>query len=442
LTAGRRGYAWAALGAAAFTLYGSLVPFHFRARSLVDAVAAFGAVLAAGVRIDSRSDALANLMLGAPLGFALLGCVCADHRWPRGKMAGRGLLLLAPCALFAAAVEFAQLFTAARVCSASDIVAQTLGSAVGMAAWVVGGQALTDRARAVWYRADVNAAGRLLLAYLALVAFLQTLPFDVSASPYSLYAKIRDGGVRFVPFGEFDALGDADRWTQLGKVVKLAGLYVPVGLLAALLRGRFERWGAGRVALAALALAACLEGLQLPVRSRVSSATDVLVGAAAVLAGWYAARVHRDGLAVPFVLSWCVVWLAAMTVVTQPPPGTPRLAAPRPFDWIPLRPLEDGNPMDALAGMVTKLVLFGLLGVVIAGWRLPPRTRRAPPGSVRNAAALAAVLGLLASGAFENSQRWSDAHDPCVTDVLLGGLGAAAGVLAASRARPLPAPRV
>jgi VanZ family protein len=439
LTPGRRGFAWAVLGAAGFTVYGSLVPFHFRALALADALDAYGAVLAAGVKIDSRSDAVANVLLGGPLGFALLGLVCVDRGWPPRKVIRFGLFLLPACVLFAASVEFSQLFTTERTCSASDIVAQSLGSAAGMAAWVLRGQTLTDRVRDVWNRADLNAAGRLLIAYLALLAFIQTLPFDVSASPYSIYGKFRDRGVRFVPFGEFATADDAGRWKEIAKLVKLAGLYVPVGLLAALMTGRIERWSAVRLALAALALGVGMEALQVPIRTRISSATDALVGAVAALAGWYAARVHRAGLALPFAVSWGVVWFAAMTATTQPPPGTPRLGEPRPFDWIPGLPLQSGDPLNALEEMLTKLVLFGLLGVLIAAWRVHPPARGAPGGSVRGAVVLAAVLGLLASAFFESSQRWYNANTPCITDVLLGGAGAALGVLIASR---LSRPRV
>jgi len=114
---------------------------------------------------------------------------------------------------------------------------------------------------------------------------------------------------------------------------------------------------------------------------------------------------------------------------------TAKADAPRAFDWIPALPLESGNPIHALEEMLTKLVLFGLLGVIVAAWRLPPRTRRAPGGSVRTAVAVAGALGLLASGAFESSQRWYNTHTPCVTDALLGGLGAALGVLIFSRAK-------
>ncbi len=416
---------------AAFVVYGSLVPFRFGPRTND-----FDRVLAEGVNVASRSDAVANMMLGVPLGFALLGLVCVDRNWPRAKAAKVGLLLLPVCVLFTTAVEYAQLYTLTRTCSASDIVAQGLGAAAGMAAWVLIGQRFTGRARAVWERSDVNAVGKLLIAYLLLLAFIQTLPFDVSASPADLYRKLRDG-TRFVPFGEFTGLNDEARWKQIAKLAKLVGLYFPLGLLAARLKGRVEGWGVVRVALAAFAVGVCLEAVQLLVKSRTPSATDALVGALAAVGGWYAGQVHHEGLAIPFALSWGVVWFAGMTPVTQSQPGAVRLETPRPFDWMPGLPFESGDPLFTLEEMLTKLVLFGLLGVIVAAWRLPPRSRRGAPGSVRAAVALAAVLGVFVSGFFESGQRWYDAHTPCATDVLLGGFGAALGVVAASRARVL-----
>lgn len=423
-----------ALGAAAFTVYGSLVPFQFRALSSGDAVAAFRTVLAAGVKVSSRSDAAANVLLGVPLGFALLGLCCGDRRG--GRAVATAFLLLPLCALFAAGVEFAQLFTPGRNCAASDIVAQTLGGACGMLAWLAVGPRLTDGVIAVWQQADVDATGKVLLAYLALVAFIQVLPLDLSASPRDLYHKLRD---QRPPFAEFDA-ADAERWRTYAKLVKLAALVFPVGLLAARLKGRVEGWGIVPVAAAAVVLGVGLEAPQLFVQSRTPATTDALVAAGAALTGWYAGRVHCEGLALPFALSWSVVWFAGMTCVTQPPPGAPRRAEARPFDWIPGTPLESGDPMFALEEMLTKLVVFGLLGVIVAARVLPPRTRRGTSGSVRAAVLIAAVLGLLTAAVFESGQRWYDTHTPCITDVLLGGTGAVLGVLVASRLASLPPP--
>ncbi|MBP3959327.1 VanZ family protein [Gemmata sp. G18] len=426
MKSGRRVFAVIVCGVAAFIVYGSLVPFHFGPRTN-----SFGRVLADGVRISSRSDAVANVMLGVPLGFALLGLVSVDRAWPRRRVAGLGALLLPVCVLFSSAVEFAQLYTAERTCSASDIVAQGAGALAGMGAWVLWGQALTDRVRAVWARADVNASGQVLIAYLALLAFVQMLPLDLSASPAELYRKLRDT-VRFAPFGAFDGLNDAERWEQIAKLAKLAGLYFPLGLLAARLKGHIQTWNIARVVLAAGAVALCLESAQLIVKSRTPSTTDALVGAVAAVLGWYAGRVHHEGLAIPFAVSWGVVWFAGMTPVTQSPANTPRLELPRPFDWVPGRPLESGDPLFTLEEVLTKLVLFGLLGVLVAAWRLPPRHRRGAPGSVRVAVVIATALGLAVSSFFESGQRWYDTHTPCITDVLLGGIGAAVGVVASS----------
>ena len=435
MTPARRALAWAAAGTAAFVVYGSLVPFRFGPRA-----DSFAGVLAAGVTVASRSDLVANALLGVPLGFALLGAAAADRGWPRPRAARVGLLLLPACALLSAGVEYAQLYTPTRTCAISDILAQVAGAAVGMALWVARGQALTDRARAVWDRTAVGAAGELLLAYLGLLLLVQVLPLDLSASPADFYRKARDAAKAGV-FGELAGLSDAGRWERYGNLARLAGLYFPVGLLAARLRGRAETWGAVRAAGAAAALGLALEAAQLVVQSRTPNPGDALVGAAAALAGWYAGRVHHEGLALPFAFSWGVIWCAGMIPVTQPPPGAVRLEVPRPFDWVPGLPLESGDPLFTLGECLTKLVLFGLLGVIVAAWRLPPRWRGGPRGSVRAAALLAAALGLLVSALVESGQRWTDTHTPCVTDVLLGGAGAGLGVLAASRARPAPLAR-
>lgn len=428
MSANRRVLAWGAAGVAAFIVYGSLVPFHFGPRT-----DSFARVLAAGLKFTSRSDLIANAMLGVPLGFALLGAACADRGRPRAKVALLGTCLLPACVLLAAAVEYAQLYTLERNCAVSDIVAQGAGALAGMVGWVLWGQGLTDRARALWDRSAVNATGQLLLAYLGLMLLVQALPLDLSASPADFARKVRDAA-RFGLFGELDAMSDAQKWKRYGDWAKLAGLYFPAGLLAARLKGRIERWSIVPVALAALGLGFALEAAQLVVQSRTPSLSDVVVGALAAVSGWYTGKVHHEGLALPFALSWCVVWFAGMTPVAQSPPGTPRLGAPRPFDWMPGLPLESGDPLFTLGEFLTKLVLFGLLGAIVAAWRLPPKRRGGPTGSVRVAALVAGVLGLVVAALIESSQRWTETHTPCVTDVLLGGLGAALGVAVASRA--------
>src|SRR5205814_5993342 len=136
--------------------------------------------------------------VGVPLGFGLLGLARVD-RPGKARAVLTGVLLLPACLGFAAAVEFAQLYVPVRTCAGSDVLCQGFGAALGMAGWVLVGQRLTEQARQV---VGAGAAGRLLVAYLALLAFVQALPMDLTLSPRDIYKKLRDRVV-YVPFGEF-----------------------------------------------------------------------------------------------------------------------------------------------------------------------------------------------------------------------------------------------
>ncbi|MBY0514984.1 MAG: hypothetical protein K2P78_13845, partial [Gemmataceae bacterium] len=214
------------------------------------------------------------------------------------------------------------------------------------------------------------------------------------------------------PFGELLDAPPGD-WRPVEKAAKLFGLFVPLGLLGARLPGRF--WGeAGlpRVVALALAAAAGLEAIQLPVESRMPSATDVVVGAAGATAGWLIGRNRR---LVPLA---GLGWLAILALAWGPLPPVGR-DPPAAFDWVPGLSLESGDPLFALEDVLTKLILFGLGGAVVGAMGVDV--------SGRLRATIGAVTGLLVSGVIEATQMGYGAHTPAVTDVLLGGLGAALG---------------
>jgi VanZ family protein len=406
----RRWFALLVLGSASFTLFGSLVPFQFKSKPWSEAVDSFIWAMNHRMDLESRSDGVANVMLGVPLGFGLLGMLCADRCVPWLRASLYGLAMLPACCAFAASVEFSQLYVPVRTCSGSDVLAQTIGSAIGMIGWLIIGQRLTDEIRKA--TTGIGAAGRFLFGYVLLLGFIQALPLDLTLSPANVYRKFRDGGVRLIPFGEFRNLAGDQTWERIAGLLQLAGLYLPVGLLAGCLPGRF--WSGnnfGQVALAALGLSASIEAAQLLVISRGSSATDALIGAAAVVVGWRLAcakaeRRWRLGL----------VWFLSMAVVSWQPLTFP--GPSQPFDWIPGMPFEGGNPLSALENMLTKLVLFGLIGAIVA---------TSPAVKKKWALVVATATGLLASVLFEAVQTQTPSHSPSITDVLLGGFGSFAG---------------
>src|SRR5207248_2325426 len=75
----RRTFALFVLGVVAFTVYGSLVPFEFRSRGAGEAADSFLWAMTRRAVPQSRSDALANVLLGVPLGFGLLGLARVDR---------------------------------------------------------------------------------------------------------------------------------------------------------------------------------------------------------------------------------------------------------------------------------------------------------------------------------------------------------------------------
>lgn len=376
-----------ALGAMAFTVYGSLVPFDFHTRDADDALGAFKWAMTHRWWFESRSDAIANVMLGMPLGFGLLGFLRSDRTGAAGD-AVAGLAVLPVSLGLAAAVEFAQLYVPERTTSGSDVLCQGVGAILGMAVWIVCGRWLIAQAEAIWSGAD--ASGRLLIGYLLLLAFVQLLPMDLSASPRDLYRKLRDDVV-YVPFSEVNS---ANAWDRAARLLQVFGLFLPVGLLGAR--------SASKGLFIALVLAVCTEGLQLIVQSRVPSATDALVGGCGVFAGWRLAKLKLPGAAL------YTVWLSALLAISW----QPFAEGPTPaFDWMPGLPLERGHPLFTLEEMITKVVLFALGGALAKSL---PR---------------AALGGAIVAGLCEWGQTVFAGHTPSITDVILGGTGAAIGCM-------------
>ena len=414
----RRAFGLLALGAALFTTYGSLVPFDFHAIPPGEAVAEFARAMTGRLRLASRADAVVNVLLGVPLGFGLLGLFRAGRVGRRADVLC-GLALLPACALFAAAVEFGQVYLPERFCSGADVWCQTLGAAAGMAGWVLVGRGAAGPVGAVWDRfARGGPAGRLLPGYVLLLVLVQALPLDLDPNPKDVYRRLKNKA-RLVPFGEFRGADPGAAWAAAAKLLRLGRLFVPAGLLAAHLRGRTGANGLG-VFVGAVVVAGGTEAMQLGIESRSAGGSDVVAGVIGVMAGWAAGRLGGRAAA-----PLGVVWAAGLFVAYWAPF---RLTNPaKSFDWLPGRSLEAGDPAFVLEDLLTKLALFAPLGAAAGA-------ARATAGGVGRLS-LAGAAGLLVATAVEIGQQYLPHRTPCLTDVLLGGAGAAAGWWATSRVR-------
>jgi VanZ family protein len=411
----------------AFTLVGSLVPFEFRSRPIKEVGDSFAWAMANRIAIQSRSDGIANVLLGVPLGFSILGIACVQRCLTVAAIAMRVLIALIASMAFAAIVEFLQLYAPLRTCCASDVLAQGVGAMIGMGVWLEFGQRWMDSVHGI--ASGGGPAGHFLSASFLLLAFTQALPFDLSLSPYEAYYKFHNGGVRTIPFQELQISSCEENWARAASQLKLAALYLPVGLFAGVLSARFWALRQARIAvLASGVLAVILESAQILVRSRTTSATEALIGAGATLIGWWL-TVRRCERGWPGGL-WPILlasWLAALAVASLQPFAVAEVICR--FDWVPGSPLQSGNPLVALDEMLGKLVLFGLGGALVASTGFDELSGRVLVAAL--------CVGLSVAAACEIAQLSMAGQTSCITDVILGGVGALGGAwitIAVSRA--------
>ncbi len=428
----------ATAGVMLFIAYGSFVPFDHQPREWDEATAKFRTALGRWDASPPKSDFAANVALGVPFGFCLLGALRVDRprRW---LTAAVGVGVVAVCGTYAAGVEFTQLFFRGRVCSGADVLAQAIGGLGGVIAWVVGGHWATDNLRRALDADGVrNTTAPLLIAYAGLLLVIQTLPLDLTASPAELFKRLCDD-TTWTPLGELfdrpDESGDRDLKT-VANWCELFALYLPLGVLAGGLAGKF-RTADGVFRVIGLGLLAGLvgEACQVLVKSRHPSATDVLLAAVGVTVGWATTRIldvrrvrqYRGEVAVLLAQ----LWAAVMAVVAWHPyqffPGITgeRLGA---MNWLPLRDAVGGQYLWAAEDLLAKLALAIPLGAV-AAWGLggsnPAKRWVVWVTAVGVTAAVAAVLEL--------GQAMLPGRTVCPTDVLLAIAGGWAGAAMAQR---------
>ena len=213
---------WAWLAYAAFVVYGSLVPFDFHPLPFDQAWAAFKQTPFLTLGIESRADWIANGVLYVPLGLfgvrALEGC---------GVRILPALASLACACLLAFAVEFTQLSFPPRTVSQNDLLAECLGSLIG----VVAAHGLGPWLARWWqaWKTDSVAVARLAWqAYVLVYLLFCFFPFDFLVSREEFLNKLDSGN-----WGWLFALPEASFTSWLRMVLLLAfeaALMVPIGL--------------------------------------------------------------------------------------------------------------------------------------------------------------------------------------------------------------------
>ena len=276
--------AWAALAYALFIVYGNVVPLDFHDHPLPEAWVVFVQSMLAPLDVAGRGD---YVLWYAPLGFLATGALSGTRR---AQAIAAGIVVFVLCALLAVGIEFAQVFFPPRTVSLSDIVAETIGAGVGVAAWLAAG----DRLVSLWTQllhggpATARALAALYaLAYLVLALF----PFDFLTSGADLAQKLGDRGRAALLVTQSCGGGTLRCAASLAiEVFTVAPLGVFLGMVASLRPrpislGRAFVWGA--------VLGVVIEGLQIFVASGISQGASIAtrgIGMAVGLAAYQSLR--------------------------------------------------------------------------------------------------------------------------------------------------------
>ena len=369
-----------------FVVYGSLVPLNFHPLPWPDALRLLMQAPMLSLGVAQRADWVANGVLYFPVGFLGAGVLMGSHPGAGRKLLASGAALGLGLAL-AVAVELAQTAFPGRTVSLNDLLAETLGSALGaVAAW-----AGTRPFRALL--AALQAGGRGLwpilapayvLAYLALALF----PFDLLLSPAELSSKLHSPYVAWWMVGLDGAAGP---WRQLAKLCAEVLAALPVGLYWAFLRaGRSSRPGRpparlGSAFMAGLGLGLAIEGAQLLLASGVCQGVSVLTRAlgctaGAALMGWQALP-HAETVraAIRRVSLPALAAYVSLLALNAGWPLAPWLPLPQVWQrlqddvrFIPLYYHYFSSESHALVSLLVVAASYAPLGLLGWAWHLQP----------------------------------------------------------------------
>lgn len=410
------------LGYLAFVVYGSLVPFEYRAVSLDEAFKQFAGITYLQLGIGSRADWVANILLYAPLSF--LACASVIGLRVPGVLRLLAVLpVLAFCLAVAAGVEFVQIFFAPRTVSLNDLLAETLGSIGGIALFLQGRwrlAGLLDAYRAGGRPSVVAVATLYGLAYLMLSLF----PYDFLVDPDELAWKLEFGNQGWL------LAGDCGGWLRCGaRQLSEAAAIAPLGVLTALAARSLDY---RRVFLAGAALGFVLELLQILLASGVSQGLSLLWRGAGLASGYSAGKTLRRLGVVPVARI-----LRRILPFAVPPYLLALLALNGGFSssWLSseeaLGRLDDLRLMPfyyhyyttettAMVSLLAQAGIYAPVGLAVWAWRMERRQ-----GGLLYASGAAFLLAL----SVEFGKLWLAVGHPDFTNALIAAV-AAAGALA------------
>lgn len=181
-----------------FVIYGSLVPLVPNSLSLEAALTRFKNIPYLNLGAASRADWIANIVLYIPLSFLMSATINRVHSLLSRLLVS--LLVFVFCLLISVAVEFSQLFFPPRTVSLNDLIAEALGSLIGVLIWLFLSTYFSDLCRQLLgaNRLSIKSA---IIFYVLIYTGLSLFPYDFVTSVTELNLKLAYGSDSFfMPF--------------------------------------------------------------------------------------------------------------------------------------------------------------------------------------------------------------------------------------------------
>lgn len=175
-----------------FIVYGSLVPLDYKALPLDQAVLHFKNIRYLDLGIQSRADWVANILLYIPLPFLLFSNLRSVLKIGFISKAIVSILVFCFCIATAIGVEFVQQFFPPRTVSLNDLIAEMIGTVIGMILWFWVGEKSIAYSRQMTQGSWVSIKAAIIL-YLPIYIFLSLFPFDFVTSTSELNHKLASG---------------------------------------------------------------------------------------------------------------------------------------------------------------------------------------------------------------------------------------------------------
>ena len=393
------------------------MPLQYQALTLEDAWAAFQKIPYLRLGINSRADWVANGVLYVPVGFLTFFLLTSKLRRAWAPLLFGAAAIF--CVGLAVSVEFTQLFFPPRTVSLNDLIAEVIGSLIGIAIAARLGNWFASLLHSFLHdstRLLVLGLEAYLMAYFAFALF----PFDFLLSWSELTNKLHSGS-----WGWLLADGGPRPSIQLVKLLAEIGLTVPFGLLLARLAGQ-SRASYALAGVTGLFLGGFIEIAQFFIASGISQGLSVLTRVAGVCVGLALSRyVQRQASGfslkdarlvirrfIPvLIVVYALILLEINAWITQQWHGLSRATAMlAEVNFMPFYYHYFTTEAIALFSLAAVAMSYLPVGVMAWATRRPPR--------------VGAALALVTAGAIETGKLFITGSHPDPTNLLIAAAAA------------------